>query len=102
MSYYNTTKQRANQLKNWTQQALSQEMLIRKFMELNKDLSFTPFEIQDAFLSEDIRWPITSVRRALTNLTKDKIIVKTDELIDGGYGRPNYKWQWKGEYYEEK
>ena len=95
MSYYNTTKQKANQLKNWTQQALSQEVLIKKFMELNKDLSFTPFEIQDAFLSQDIRWPITSVRRALTNLTKDNVIIKTDELVPADYGRPNYKWQWR-------
>ena len=95
MSYYNTTKQKANNLKDWELKALSQEMLVKKFMELNKDLSFTPFEIQEAFVEEDVIWPITSVRRALTNLTKEKAIIKTDELVPGDFGRPNYKWQWR-------
>ena len=95
MSYYNTTKQKANNLKDWELKALSQESLIRKFMELNKDISFTPFEIQEAFLEEDVIWPITSVRRALTNLTKDNVLIKTDELVPADYGRPNYKWQWR-------
>ena len=95
MSYYNTTKQKANNLKDWELKALSQESLIRKFMELNKDLSFTPFEIQEAFVEEDVIWPITSVRRALTNLTKDNVLIKTDELVPADYGRPNYKWQWR-------
>ena len=95
MNYYNTTKQKANNLKDWELKALSQESLIRKFMELNKDLSFTPFEIQEAFLEEDVIWPITSVRRALTNLTKDNVLIKTDELVPADYGRPNYKWQWR-------
>ena len=75
MSYYNTTKQKANNLKDWELKVLSQESLIRKFMELNKDLSFTPFEIQEAFVEEDVIWPITSVRRALTNLTKDNVLI---------------------------
>tara|TARA_R100001594_G_scaffold744_3_gene2972 strand:+ start:733 stop:1035 length:303 start_codon:yes stop_codon:yes gene_type:complete len=95
MNYYNTTKQKANNLKDWELKALSQESLIKKFMELNKDLSFTPFEIQEAFLEEDVIWPITSVRRALTNLTKDNVLIKTDELVPADYGRPNYKWQWR-------
>ena len=95
MSYYNTTKQKANNLKDWELKALSQEMLVKKFMELNKDLSFTPFEIQEAFVEEDVIWPITSVRRALTNLTKDNVLIKTDELVPADYGRPNYKWQWR-------
>ena len=102
MTYYNTIKAKGTQLKEWELKALSQEVLIKRFMELNEDLSFTPFEIQDAFLDEDIIWPITSVRRALTNLTKEKAIIKTDELVPGDFGRPNYKWQWKGDYYENK
>jgi Fe2+ or Zn2+ uptake regulation protein len=96
MSYYNTTKQKGKDLKKNSMKALSQQVLIKIFMKANSDISFTPFEVQDAFLKDDFVWPITSVRRALSDLTDKDILTKSEETVIGDYGRPNYKWQWKG------
>ena len=92
--YYNTVKEKGDELKKNKTKALSQDKQIWGLLAFTKT-AYTPFEIQDAFLSQDIRWPITSVRRALTNLTKDNVLIKTDELVPADYGRPNYKWQWR-------
>lgn len=38
-------------------------------------------------------WPLTSIRRAITNLTNDDLLVKLDLQRTGIYGRPEGLWQ---------
>ena len=38
------------------------------------------------------KWPITSIRRAMTNLTDDGMIVKTQETVKGVYGKNEHLW----------
>jgi predicted transcriptional regulator len=97
MSYYNTTKQKGDDLKKNSMKALSQQVLIKIFMKANSDISFTPFEIQEAFEKDGFMWPITSVRRALSDLTDKNIITKSEDTVIAKYGRPNYKWKYGGE-----
>ena len=39
------------------------------------------------------RWPLTSVRRAITNLTKAGALAMTGGQCTGVYGRPENQWQ---------
>lgn len=38
------------------------------------------------------KWPITSIRRAITNLTNDGELVKHDRMRMGDYGKDNHTW----------
>jgi hypothetical protein len=51
---------------------------------------FTPFAVHYHFGQQ---WPITSVRRALTQLTEAGYLVKTDTLRPGIYGEMNHTWK---------
>ena len=42
-------------------------------------------------------WPITSIRRAMSNLTSSNVLIKTDTQVKGDYGKLNYKWQYNKE-----
>lgn len=87
MSYFNTTNESGTTLKNNVAKAKSQEERIFKmFMDYN---SFSPAGLQACFSSI----PITSVRRALTNLTKQGKLIKTNEKRIGMYGRSEYVWK---------
>lgn len=37
--------------------------------------------------------PITSVRRGMSNLTKAGQLIKTDQKVNGSFGRPEYLWK---------
>lgn len=36
---------------------------------------------------------LTSVRRAMSNLTNAGALVKLDSLVDGPFGKPEHRWQ---------
>jgi hypothetical protein len=91
MSYFNTTNLTGEHLKEAAEKCLSQDKRIMAFFAKKKK-SYTPFEIQKVCLPNA---PITSVRRSLTNLTSDGLLIKTIEKNIGNYGRPNYKWRAK-------
>ena len=54
----------------------------------------TPFDVETALYSNTMV-PITSIRRAITNLTNDEKLVKTDNQKTGPYGKPSYCWKLK-------
>ena len=41
----------------------------------------------------DNSWPLTSVRRAITNLSTDGDLIKTNETVIGIYGKPEHLWK---------
>ena len=55
---------------------------------------FTPFDIQ-TMVKENFKkdFPITSIRRAITDLTEQGKIVKTKDTKKGKYGKLNYTWR---------
>ena len=95
--YYNTNKLNGDELKIAEMKSLTQEALIKLLLESNKDTAYSPFELQEQLVKLEKNWPITSIRRALTNLTKRNIAVKTKETVIGDYGSPNYRWQYNKE-----
>ena len=92
MTYYNTTNLSGNELSESKVKAFSQEEIIYSFMKDNENLMFTPFEINKIVLPN---CPITSIRRAMTNLTNRNKLEKTEYCRNGDYNKKNYLWKIK-------
>lgn len=52
----------------------------------------TPSAVWAACSEAGKRWPITSCRRAITNLTKAGALVKLDRMMPGPFGLPEHCW----------
>ena len=77
MSYYNTTSEKGQELKSSHSKARTQEEKIYSFF-LTYGQPLSPSMVLDKL---NLDCPITSVRRAMTNLTENKKITKTDEYV---------------------
>ena len=97
MNYYNTTKIHGTNLLEAIAKAVTQEDKIIAFFKLQEhtcpDSSLTPFDVLDAVFSTST--PITSVRRAMTNLTTAGKLIKTDIQRAGRYGMVCHTWKLK-------
>jgi Fe2+ or Zn2+ uptake regulation protein len=90
-SYYNTNGLYGADLFMADKRATTQEDLILDlFVRMDREL--TPFEVQELLGN---KYPITSVRRAITNLTKQGKLEKTTTRKSGVYGQLNYCWKVK-------
>ena len=85
--FYNTNKESFDEFFESSKQAVKQEVVILKVMQRGEPMS--PSMVHD-FL--DQKWPITSNRRAMTNLTDDGKIIKTQETVKGSYGKKEHLW----------
>ena len=88
--YHNTTESTGGELRFFAEAANSQEKKIFRFLSKNAGRHFTPSDIWAAVF--DRRVPLTSVRRAITNLTNEGHIEKTSIQRGGPYGRPEFCW----------
>jgi hypothetical protein len=68
-----------------------QEKVITIF-KVSMMLGLTPTEVYKA-LGE--QYPITSIRRSITNLTEYGTLRKTDKMRKGMYGKMNHVWELK-------
>jgi len=93
LSYYNTTHLTGFELKESRRKANTQEDRILTFFEKNADKAFSPEEIQTYCMMANR--PLTSVRRAITNLTKEGCLRKTSHMKPGNYGKPVHTWQYQ-------
>jgi len=87
--YYNTTNAYGDLLKDYEARAISQdEVVIGVFRIYKKPLS--PSMILEL---SGMNCPLTSVRRSMTNLTREGKLEKTDTKVNGIYDRPEYLWK---------
>jgi hypothetical protein len=84
--YFNTTHCRGKQLAEYKILATFQDTKIFEFFRRNPVTYATAEDLQRWLMPKA---PLTSVRRALTNLFKGQYI-KRGEQVDGQYGRPIY------------
>ena len=88
--YYNTNKESGDTLGKSNNRALKQEdVILNVFFGSNK---LTPEEV---LRFSGLNVPLTSIRRAITNLTKEGKLVKTDTMKKGSYGKMVHTWQKK-------
>lgn len=88
--FYNTIDEEGEVLVKSREDVDKQEDLVLDFFRQHPRDSFIPPEVRDAILPLA---PITSVRRAITNLTQDDYLEKTEEQKLGLWGKMNYKWR---------
>jgi len=93
MSFYNTTHETGSTLKESHHKASSQESKILNYFLMSGDPLSPSMILQQMRLN----CPITSVRRALTNLTLDNKLIKTDGYCIGTYGKREHLWRLKTE-----
>lgn len=88
-SHYNTTNEKGATLRTYEDAAKSLEeriiLLMREQIEIPR---WSPTRLHGYFNNV----PITSVRRALTNLTKEGRLYKSEVMSVGGYGRREHNW----------
>jgi len=90
MTYYNTNKESGETLKNSRKKCETQEDEILEFaQECGHRLS--PSHVWVFLFCRKI--PLTSVRRAITNLTNRGLMTKTDYMVDGVYGKKEHTWE---------
>ncbi len=89
--FYNTINIKGVDIAEAVKVAMSQDDKILFFLKRNPDKLFTPFDIHDTLF--DSKTPITSIRRAMTNLTKSGKIEKVDKQEMEKFGKPNYQWR---------
>lgn len=91
--FYNTVGLQGEALEHANGKAYSQQEKIMHFFRLNPGKMFTPFEVQK--YTNLVGTPITSIRRALSNLTIQGRLIKTATQKEGQYGKPNHTWSLK-------
>ena len=98
-SYHNTTESTGTELGKYRDKAVSQEAKILKAFR-NLFPYSSPSEVRDVIFKNTV--PITSVRRALTNLTSAGDLVKTNTQVKGPYGRPEFVWRLADKYKQQE
>ena len=88
MSFYNTIEETAEELAQSHAKAKTQEeTILHCFNSCDEPLS--PSMI---LARSGLRCPITSIRRAMTNLSNDGKLEKTDYYRLGNYGKREHLW----------
>ena len=90
--FFNTISEHGAELSSSKFKARSQQDTILSFFCENPMQGFTPFDIQRDVLPGA---PITSIRRAITNLAQARKLKKTESMAKGRYGKKNYLWVYK-------
>lgn len=88
--FYNTVNAEPNQLDIFQQRAEKQEVVILQLFQAHKELS--PWRVLDLCRKLGRYFPITSIRRAITNLEKQGKLIKTSKQVKGPYGVNEYLW----------
>ena len=96
--YYNTTNYNGSLLRANLKQANNQEQLTLAVFQTypNENLSANEvwaFLIDNESINEQT--PLTSIRRAITDLTNQDKLFKTDKKVLGSAGRKTYTWRLK-------
>lgn len=88
-SFFNTTKLSGADLKYSVEAAVNQNECVLRFFIQHRGRSFTPIEVYER-MGQGIL--LTSVRRALTTLTKQGRLTRTNQKVKERHGAVNYKW----------
>lgn len=100
--FYNSIAEPAHIEINSKKRAITQQDKILKYFQENPGKQLTPYQVQRALSHEFPNTPITSIRRAMTNLTWIKNsagklepgpLEKTDLQKRGVYNKKNYTWR---------
>tara|TARA_B100000575_G_C22508224_1_gene331586 strand:- start:153 stop:500 length:348 start_codon:yes stop_codon:yes gene_type:complete len=96
--YYNTTNEKGNLLKTNIKQATNQEQLTLAVFQTYSNDNLSAYDVWQFLIDNESineQTPLTSIRRAISDLTDHEKLVKTDKKVLGGAGRKTYTWRLK-------
>ncbi len=94
-SYHNTNSESGETLKSSEHKAIKQEDAVLAYFKRFKDHSCTPDAVYIYMVKKGHNWPITSIRRAITNLTDKGMLIKTRIQQLGSYGKKCFTWRYR-------
>tara|TARA_B100000085_G_scaffold202578_1_gene186162 strand:- start:3600 stop:3929 length:330 start_codon:yes stop_codon:yes gene_type:complete len=93
MTFFNTINEQPSELAVSIAKAKSQEEKIMKciyyYESKYTNLSFSPSMVLNM---TNLKCPLTSIRRAMTNLSNEGKLIKTNNKIKGMYGKQEHLW----------
>tara|TARA_B100000214_G_C23913640_1_gene602585 strand:- start:490 stop:864 length:375 start_codon:yes stop_codon:yes gene_type:complete len=96
--YYNTTNENGLNYKSNLKQAINQEKLTLAVFQTYPNDNLSAYDVWKFLVDNETinqETPLTSIRRAITDLTNAGKIVKTDRKVLGSAGRKTYTWRLK-------
>jgi hypothetical protein len=99
-TFHNTTNETGIQLEAFTKKAQTQDEVVLTFFQKHLNHDFSPSKLYEYLIRYNLidnATPLTSIRRALTNLTVAGKLTKTNKTVISRYGRSEYVWQLKTE-----
>lgn len=94
--FFNTINLEGKELERANARAAAQESLITAIFKANPGKKLSPSQIHTLMqVKYDLHPPITSIRRGMTNLTKDKhmnVLTKLDEKIESPFASWEHFW----------
>ena len=91
--YYNTNDETGDTLQDSRSNSVRQEDMILAIFGTYPNEGLTPFDIEDFAHDQEVSWPITSIRRAITDLTNAGKLSKTETKKLGRYGKFVHTWK---------
>lgn len=96
INFHNTVHIQGTEQEKADCKAYTQDQLVLNFFRNNADQEFTPAEVYKSMLQQKTineLTPITSIRRAICNLTTACYLVKQQTKRPGMYGMVNFTWK---------
>ncbi len=96
MSYFNTTNLKGEELKKSESKALTQDEEVLRLFKTFDALTLTPERLHKHLQDTNPKYantPLTSTRRAFSNLKNRGLIEKTETMVRGNYGRKVCVWE---------
>jgi hypothetical protein len=98
--WHDTTRPPKKKLEKYNKKAHKQQDIIREFFIAHPHVLYSPEDIHRILFDYDT--PLTSIRRAITNLTDAGYLVKTRRMKRGKYGVDIHTWVYIPEYAQRK
>ena len=72
-----------------------EDVILESFQKRDEifSLGWSPSQLFNLLSKDGRNWPLTSIRRAISNLTRDGKLIKTDKKCKGLYGRDEFIWR---------
>ena len=100
--FYNTISLEGPELEKAKADTLKQEQLIQAIYKKNPAKALSPSQILEVTNNYyGLNWPLTSIRRAITNLTEETALIKLPSMIDGIYGKPEHLWRFNSKVIQQ-
>ncbi|OLY92476.1 hypothetical protein SAMN05444008_102408 [Cnuella takakiae] len=89
-TYHNTTNLSAQELMARVQRASKQKDAVLLIFLAKRGQKYAASQVHRSFTKAGKTWPITSIRRAMTDLMNEGHLVKLDETRIGPYNDPEH------------